>query len=521
MIFLRRTREKIERQHFNGASLTEQGVVTIIGYPAEWTERQREETLAMAREAGFPDVQGCEEPIGVLYFQHYKGDLSVDRGQIVLVYDFGGGTSDVAVVRTRAGEKPKVLGCGGANNLGGRNFDEAVYTLLLKQSDLNAQALDPRDAVTIRRAARTLKEKLPAALADGKDSVETTVTLHGLRSQKRLRLTSRDFEECCGTLIRMFSDPAWEALNRANISPKEIDISILAGGSARMHYVHKALDDMFPEDMVLQSLNPGEVVAKGLAVYGRVLQGEKIAALSQVETETGSDATVAASSHGSPQGFVKPNSSGTRRFWGKFLGRGKLLVAAAVIGLFLITAQSWKIRGQASNANQPIDLTSMSIGEVLKLAESGIAEAQFRAGNIYYEGDKVNKSYEQAAHWYKLAAEQDHREAQNMLGHLYYNGYGVRESNTMAFKLFMKSAENGCRSSQYNVAFMYEKGYGIEKNYYESYKWYYISYMLGDQDAKDKMKKLKQGWIFKDVSEEDALRIERNADELIRSKGWE
>ncbi|WPL22232.1 Heat shock protein 70 [Thiorhodovibrio frisius] len=122
-----------------------------------------------------------------------------------------------------------------------------------------------------------LKEKLSAAQSDGQNVVESTVTLHGLRIQKRLRLTAQDFETCCAALTHRFPDPAWEALNRADVAPKRINVSILAGGSARMHYTRKTLSDLFPNDIVLQSLNPAEVVAKGLAIYGRALLGEKVA----------------------------------------------------------------------------------------------------------------------------------------------------------------------------------------------------------------------------------------------------
>lgn len=264
VIFLRRCREKIERQHYNGASLAEHGLVTIVGYPAEWTEKQRQETLAIATDAGFPNVRGCEEPVGVIYYRHYKGDLSVDKAQTMLVYDFGGGTSDVAVVRTKEDEKPRVLGVGGTKDLGGRNFDEAVYSFLIEQADIDKTQLKPRDVVALRRTARMLKEKLSSALSDGRDSVESTITLHGLRAQKRLRLTAENFDNCCSALIRRFPDPAWEALNRADVAPNEINVSILAGGSARMNYARKMLDEVCPKDVILQSINPAEVVEKWL-----------------------------------------------------------------------------------------------------------------------------------------------------------------------------------------------------------------------------------------------------------------
>lgn len=284
IIFLRRCREKIERQHFNSTSLADQELTTVIGYPAAWTEKQREETLIIAAEAGFPNVQGCAEPVGAIYYHHYKGDLSLEKNQTILVYDFGGGTSDVAVVRTERSKKPNILSVGGTRDLGGRNFNESIYHFLIEQAGIDKNQLNSSDIVSMRRVARQLKEKLSAAVSDNRESVESTITLHGLKTQKRLQLTVQDFERTCKALIQRFPDPIWEALNRADVAPKNITVSILAGGSARMHYTRKVLDEVIPDSLKLQSVSPAEVVAKGLAIFGQISQNHNVLSAQRPES---------------------------------------------------------------------------------------------------------------------------------------------------------------------------------------------------------------------------------------------
>jgi len=494
LMFLRRTREKIERHHFNGASLADQGIMTVIGYPAEWNEKQRLATIAMAQKAGFPNVQGCEEPLGVIYYHHYKGDLSVDKEQIMLVYDFGGGTSDVVAVKTLADEKPKVLGIGGSSNLGGTNFDTAVYNALLEEQRLDPQSMDSRDIVTMRRAARTLKEKLAASRDDGRDRVESTVTLHGIRAQKRLWLDVHSFEQSCSAMIERFPEPVWDALNRADVAPEDIDVSILAGGSARMHYVRKALDDLFPNDIVLQSTNPAEVVAKGLAIYGRFLQGEKIIVSPQTTAATGQSnpgsgpATATPNSPNNPQTATSETLSKASKFWGKLSNRGKMLLAAGIVGLVMLPIMMLKggnddVQPVAEAAKTPAveekeksvsieEWANMPIDELQIHAEAGNADAQYELSDRYWFGKGVTENKHTSAEWTRKAAEQGHLSAQSDLGWMYRSGEGVPQSDTQSVHWLKIAAERGVAESQNYLGLMFDEGRGVRQSDSEAVKWY-------------------------------------------------
>ena len=272
VLFLRVIREKIERQQFNGVSLKDSDVTCVIGYPAEWSDKQKSLIVGVAEEAGFPNVVGCEEPLGVVYYHHFKGDLSVNKDQIILVYDFGGGTTDVAIVRTSKGELPEIIGFGGID-LGGHHFDEnlrQIFSAKMSMS-LGMAQLTPSDQALTKRYSRMIKEKLSVAQDGGSDKAEITIPmLETSKSHYRMALDAEEFERQCENFIKRFDEPVDAALLKSGIGKNEIDVVITAGGSGRLHYVREKIKSAFPDSLKIQSTNPQEVISKGLAIFGRV-----------------------------------------------------------------------------------------------------------------------------------------------------------------------------------------------------------------------------------------------------------
>ncbi len=272
MQFLKTVREKIENQQFNGSPLNEMDLLCVIGYPSEWSGTKKSLIVKMAGEAGFPNIIGCEEPLGVLYYHHYKGDLSVDNAQTVIVYDFGGGTTDVAIVRTKKDSKPEVIGFGG-NDFGGQKFDEELIKYLSDKIILSMglSELSSADIAQIKNYARVLKEKLSNAIATNSQKVEITIpVLEATKSSYRIVLEKDEFEQECKNLIAKFEEPIDLALQLSGLNREDINISILAGGSGRFYYARDKIRDSFPKDIEIQSPNPQEVIAKGLAIFGCV-----------------------------------------------------------------------------------------------------------------------------------------------------------------------------------------------------------------------------------------------------------
>lgn len=278
IIFLRNLREKIERGLFGNSPLKEidakEGIKTVIGHPSGWSEAQRKATISMAEEAGFPNVEGCEEPIGALYYHYYLGDLSLDKVQKVLVYDFGGGTSDVAIISTTGAEEPRVIATSGIADLGGRNFDEIIASAWEEKllQETYKTKMSNRDRAWVRRHSRRLKEKLSIAVEGKGNSASETIPIlqcKGDRDTFSMDVTS--FETMNADLITRFSEPLWDALSGASLGASDIDIVILTGGSGRFYFAREKLKEMFPNAQILRSANPQEAVSKGLALYSKVL----------------------------------------------------------------------------------------------------------------------------------------------------------------------------------------------------------------------------------------------------------
>ncbi len=325
VFFLSTIRAKIEEQ-FNYTPLKTKVVKCVIGYPAKWNENQRQQTIAIAREAGFPNVIGCEEPVGVLLYHHYMRDISVHKQQRVLVYDFGGGTTDVAILQTEEGDI-RVIGIGGDIHLGGCHFDEQLMECFLKKysPSLDLNSLSEKERMRLKSFSREIKEKLSHACREGRDYAELPIA--GLKTSTRIRkwrLTRTEFESFCAPLISRFEESVESAIQDSHLTKEDIDISILAGGSARLYYVREKFRNMLPKDEEYQSPNPQEVIAKGLAMFGK----KELVGEIPVVPEQEEDSPQAQAHHAA----IKPQKSVRK----DLLRRILLLLALSIVVLFWI-----------------------------------------------------------------------------------------------------------------------------------------------------------------------------------------
>lgn len=119
-----------------------------------------------------------------------------------------------------------------------------------------------------------------------------------------------------------------------------------------------------------------------------------------------------------------------------------------------------------------------------KVADKGLAKAQFRLGGVYSgEGGFVKEDPAQAREWTQKAASAGVTRAMYNLGLYYYNGYGTTKNQVMAANWFRKSAESGLVAGQYNLGVMYLQGDGVPLDPSEAYKWLKIAAKAGDKDA--------------------------------------
>ena len=118
-----------------------------------------------------------------------------------------------------------------------------------------------------------------------------------------------------------------------------------------------------------------------------------------------------------------------------------------------------------------------------KVAEKGDAEAQFKLGLMYQEGDVVPPSDVEAMKWYMMAAEQGHAGAQYNLGLIYDEGESVPQNDTLAVKWYKKAAEQGHVDAQFNLGLIYHRSEYVSQNYAEAMKWYHKAAEQGDAEA--------------------------------------
>ena len=279
LLYLTKLRETIEEHTFNGVKLSDiKGLTCIVGCPSDFNEVQKRILKNIVGKAGFPNPKLCDEPIGAIYYNYFFGDLKLkpSSSQNVLVYDLGGGTTDVAVAKVEVSGngkiEPSVLSVSGLPDLGGRNFDETIADYYVKENNYDLSSLTVKDRLhdqwVINQAARQAKEDLLSKTSVAK-IINHLKVINGLKPNK-LSLSREQFNQICAGLMEQFDDPIYDALTLADLSVDDIDVVILAGGSSAMFFVQEHIRKIFSSSKTKILFSNGvEIIAQGLAIYGR------------------------------------------------------------------------------------------------------------------------------------------------------------------------------------------------------------------------------------------------------------
>jgi molecular chaperone HscA len=231
----------------------------VVTVPAYFDDAQRQATRDAARLAGIPVLRLLNEPTAAAVA--YGLDSKAEG--LFAVYDLGGGTFDVSVLRLSKGVF-EVLATGGDTALGGDDFDHRLYCWILEQAGLSLLA--PGDVRHLTALARAAKEAL---------STRTQTTIQArLRDGHWVNLTiSREtFQGLTQHLVQKTIDAARRSLRDAGIKPESVDGVVLVGGATRMPHVVRAVTDLFGR-APLAGLDPDQVVALGAAMQADQLAG--------------------------------------------------------------------------------------------------------------------------------------------------------------------------------------------------------------------------------------------------------
>ena len=261
---------KADAEAYLGEPVTE----AVITVPAYFNDAQRQATKDAGRIAGLDVRRIINEPTAAALAY----GLDNGRTQTVMVYDLGGGTFDVSLIRIGDGIV-QVLSTCGDNFLGGDDFDERIVNWLADR----CRAEHGVDLTNDRVAMQRLREEAEKAKKELSSAKQTDINLPFLTMAAdgalhlQTTLTRAKFEELCADLIERTALPVRNALSDARLSASDLDQVLLVGGSTRIPAVQAKVMRMIDLEPS-KTLNPDECVALGAAVQGGRLGGEGLAA---------------------------------------------------------------------------------------------------------------------------------------------------------------------------------------------------------------------------------------------------
>src|SRR5216117_3858480 len=263
-IVLKSLKERAEA-HFGEP--VEKAVITV---PAYFNDSQRQATKDAGRIAGLDVVRIVNEPTAasLAYGLHRLSE------GVIAVYDLGGGTFDISILRVKDGIF-EVLATNGNTHLGGDDFDRVIMLWLLQDIQCRHHAEIVRSGLDLARDAEAMQElRLAAEAAKIRLSTEerTRLTIPFAGFTYRTEITRADVERLIEPLVARTLEPCRRALADAGLRREQIDQVVLVGGSTRVPLVRRRVEELFGRTPH-SHLDPDEVVALGAAVQARILAG--------------------------------------------------------------------------------------------------------------------------------------------------------------------------------------------------------------------------------------------------------
>ena len=252
------------------AKLGEKITQAVITVPAYFNDSQRQATKDAGKIAGLEVLRIINEPTAAALAY----GLDKKKDETIAVYDLGGGTFDVSILRLGEGVF-EVTATNGDTHLGGDDFDQRVIDWIVAEFKRD-QGIDLRQD---RMALQRLKEAAEKAKCELSTLMQTEVNLPFITADATgpkhltMTLTRAKLEQLVADLVERTAGPCKQAISDANITAANIDEVVLVGGQTRMPAVVEMVKQLFGREPH-KGVNPDEVVAVGAAIQGGVLKGE-------------------------------------------------------------------------------------------------------------------------------------------------------------------------------------------------------------------------------------------------------
>jgi molecular chaperone HscA len=244
-------------------ALGDELVGAVITVPAYFDDAQRQATKDAAKLAGLNVLRLLNEPTAAAIA------YGLDNGSegIYAVYDLGGGTFDISILKLTKGVF-EVLATGGDSALGGDDFDHRLLCWIIEHAKLSP--LSDQDTRILMVKSREAKELLSTNAETHIDAVLNS------GEEVHLTLTAETFSQITQHLVAKTIMPSRKALRDAGLSVEDVDGVVLVGGATRMPHVRKAVGEFF-QKTPLANIDPDKVVALGAAVQANLLAGNRAA----------------------------------------------------------------------------------------------------------------------------------------------------------------------------------------------------------------------------------------------------
>ena len=246
------------------AALQAEAGKVVITVPAYFNDSQRQATKDAGKLAGLEVIRLLNEPTAAALAY----GLNTKEEGLIAVYDFGGGTFDVSILRLHTGIF-EVLSTNGNTRLGGDDIDQSIAERFL----LAELAEEVRDDPQVLNSALRAAEKAKQALSE-QDETVLNLSVPDKGVQLSRRLSRQEMEAAVDEIVARTLEPCRQALKDAGLETQDIEEVVLVGGSTRMPLVRQRVAEFFGRTP-LAGIDPDEVVAIGAAVQADTLSGRR------------------------------------------------------------------------------------------------------------------------------------------------------------------------------------------------------------------------------------------------------